>query len=151
MVAAENFMVRPMNKQNPIQEKDMKYTYKIMPGKNLVIETFKGKIFKKDLIDAASKLMIDSEYKCQMNVISDFRNAEIELSVNEVHEFANWMCENASVNSIAIVVGRVLDFGMSRMFEMLTDSEFYNDSCVFYDLDEAEKWIETKNPSRIAS
>jgi hypothetical protein len=122
----------------------MKYTYEIIPEKNLVRETFEGEIFKKNLIDTVSELRIDPGYKAQMNVISDFRNAELALSVNEIRELADWIRINGSVNSIAIVVGRALDFGMARMFEMLTGTEFYNDSNVFYNMDDAEKWIESK-------
>ena len=123
----------------------MQYTYDIIPDKNLVRETWKGQISKQCLVEALSKLIADAAYTKRMNVISDFTNAQIELNSQEMHEYSNWAASNDTVKNIAVVVSRTVDFGMVRMYEILTEHGHYEDFKVFYNLEDAEKWIESKN------
>ncbi len=112
----------------------MKYTYEIIPERNLVRETWKGQISKRDLIEAISRIIADPEWKRHMDVISDFRNAQIELSTQETKDYADWILQKDTPRYQAIVVGRTLDYGMARMFEVLTGPDHYDDSYVFYEI-----------------
>ena len=123
----------------------MKYAYEIIPERGLIKETWNGPITKQDLIEAIYRLIADPQWEKQMNVIADFRNAKLELTTQEMYEYADWVRQKDSTKYLAIVVSRTLDFGMSRMFEMLTEPDHYKDSRVFFDLADAEQWIELKN------
>ncbi len=122
----------------------MKYKYKIIPERNLVQETWEGQLSKQDLIAAFSQLSADPEWKKHMNVIADFRSAQIDLSTQDMQDYVHWVRQNDTPKFLAIIVGRTVDFGMSRMFQILSETNFYEDSKIFYDLNQAEKWIESK-------
>ena len=96
-------------------------------------------------MEGVSRLVADPEWKRHMNVVSDLRNARIDLTAQEMNEFANWVRQRDTAKLLAIVVSRSLGFGMSRMFQTLTEPDHYEGLEVFYDLSEAEKWVESKS------
>ena len=96
-------------------------------------------------MEGVSRLVADPEWKRHMNVVSDLRNARIDLTAQEMNEFANWVRQRDTAKLLAIAVSRSLEFGMSRMYQTLTEPDDYEDTKVFHDLTEAEKWVESKS------
>ena len=81
----------------------------------------------------------------QFNALWDFRGclAPEEFGYNEMEEIISYIEFDKGFRwnpRIAIVVEADVQFGLSRMFQMLAEG-FPTEVAIFYDQDEAESWI----------
>jgi len=96
-------------------------------------------------MEAFSLITEDPLWKKQMNYIANYSSAQVKLNYKEMDAYANWARKKDKAKYIAIVVSSELEFGMARMFEMLTEPDLYEECKFCYDLKEAEQWIESKS------
>jgi len=85
-------------------------------------------------------------YDPDMDVIWDLREANFSaIEASEVKSFMEFVRKYWGVggeSKAALVVSGDLDYGLSRMYEILMDGETTSTITVFKNIDEATKWIE---------
>jgi hypothetical protein len=110
---------------------------------NLIRETWSGPVNLQQLFDSCHLEWAHPNYRKQMNMLSDFRTAKLEISHEELRGFADFMGRQEAVQRHAIVVSRQVGFGLARMFTSLSEasSPYWDSLRVFFDFDEAERWV----------
>jgi hypothetical protein len=92
-----------------------------------------------------NKIYSSTDFESDMNVIWDLREAGFSSmdasGVRSVMEYVSRNWGESGKSKGALVVSRDLDFGLSRMYEMLMESVSTNEIRVFKDIDEAKIWI----------
>lgn len=125
------------------QQQLMPNTYSIHPERNLIRQTLWGRITVDELRDIITSLRKEPHYRAQMDVLADLRNAEIDISYDQMTDYTRFLAgSNSTAGRQAIVVSRQLEFGLARMYEQLTENTVLRtDLRVFMDMEEAELWI----------
>ena len=126
----------------------MKYSLEIIPEKNLIKEIWEGELSYQETIESWTQhLLSHPDYIKGMNLIADYRNAQINITGDEVMSIAEWINTKIKVQYLAIVVNRTVDYGISRMFQSFSagNSSAWEESQLFYSFDEAVQWVESKN------
>jgi len=123
----------------------MPLQYVIDIPENLIRETWSGSVNLEQLFDSCQLEWADPNYRKLMNMLSDFRAAKLDVSHEELRGFADYMGRHEAVQRHAIVVSRQVGFGVARMFTSLSEasSPYWNSLRVFFDFDEAERWLST--------
>ena len=123
----------------------MPFQYVIDIPANLIRETWSGSVSLQQLFDSCQLEWADPSYRKQMNMLSDFRAAKLEVSHEELRGFADYMGRQEAIQRHAIVVSRQVGFGVARMYTSLSEasSPYWNSLRVFFDFDEAERWLTT--------
>jgi hypothetical protein len=113
-----------------------------IPG-NVIRETWTGVVNLQQLFESCQQEWSDPSYRKQMNMLSDFRAARLAVSHEELRGFADFMGRQEAVQRHAIVVARQVGFGVARMFTSLSEasSPYWNSLRVFFDFEEAERWV----------
>ena len=122
----------------------MAYEFAIDTAANLIRETWIGRVDLAQLKQSSREEWEHPDYRKNMNMIVDFRQAKMEITADDVWEFAAWFNQRESLTKLATVVSREVSFGMLRMFASISAaSGGVNDSNVrvFYSLAAAEAWI----------
>jgi hypothetical protein len=121
----------------------MAFQFVIDVPANLIRETWAGPVSLQNLFDSCKLEWADPNYRKQMNMLSDFRAARLEISHEELRGFADFMGRQEAVQRHAIVVSRQVGFGVARMFTSLSEasSPYWDSLRVFFDFDEAERWV----------
>jgi hypothetical protein len=80
-----------------------------------------------------------------MNVLCDFRELDLSgLSVNNTHEssyFVRSLSERLGSGKIACITKKDVDYGIARMWEMLTQNGVSVEIRVFRSISEARTWL----------
>jgi hypothetical protein len=126
----------------------MPFQYVIDIPANLIRETYSGSVSLQQLFELSQLEWADPNYRKQMNMLSDFRAAKLEVSHEELRGFADYIGRHEAVQRHAIVVSRQVGFGVARMFTSLSEasSPYWNSLRVFFDFDEAERWVASVAP-----
>jgi len=86
------------------------------------------------------------EYDPDMDVVWDLREADFSaIKASEVKSFMEFVRKHWGVGGksrAALVVSRDLDYGLSRMYEILMEGATTSTITVFKNIDEAKQWIE---------
>ena len=119
---------------------------KIDEEKNIAYIKLSGLLSKETILTAFDKTVSDKRYKNGMGRLWDFRNADLSaLDSDTVVEMAQYSLKFPSgINDVrvAFLVSRAFEYGLSRMFEMSSDSK--TPISVFWRMDEAEKYMMAK-------
>jgi hypothetical protein len=138
-------------KKSAVKGSQMKTAYEFVADKKLLRAVWNGTLSRDDLLECVCRftdnLELTNNKKNILKVILDIRAAEIGLTADEMETFVR-RCQQIGNNYfLAIVVSRPSEFGMARMFEMLSAAGHLRDFDVFYDPEQAEKWVESKDIS----
>ena len=111
--------------------------------KNIAHIKLSGVLSSKAIIDAFDLAVADKRYKDGMGRLWDFRDADLSsLESETVISMAQYSSKYPSgINDVkvAFLVSREIEYGLSRMFQMTSESK--TPIQVFRVLDEAEKWM----------
>ena len=111
--------------------------------KNIAYIKLSGVLSSKAIIDAFDLAVADKRYKDGMGRLWDFRDADLSsLESETVISMAQYSSKYPSgINDVkvAFLVSREIEYGLSRMFQMTSESK--TPIQVFRVLDEAEKWM----------
>ena len=111
----------------------MKYSLRIAPEEHLINELWEGGLSYQEMIEAwKQQLLPHPEYRTGMNVLADYRNAQSNMTGDDVRRLSSWVINHIEVRYLAIVVDRTVDYGMARMFQIQTagDDSHYENSMV---------------------
>ena len=95
---------------------------------------------------AASQITHHEAYSPQLPVIWDFRQAKMDLSLDEMWqliETGRQLIGDVWPGKVALVVSHDADYGQGRMYEQLSESLVHNRFQVFRDYEQAITWLAT--------
>jgi hypothetical protein len=102
-----------------------------------------GLLSSKEILDAFDTVVADKKYKKGMGRLWDFREADFSsLTTDTVRQMAQYSLKfPPGINDVkvAFVTSRPLEYGLSRMFEMVSHAK--TPISVFESIEEAEKWM----------
>ena len=111
--------------------------------KNIAYIKLSGLLSKKDIANAFDQCVSDIRYDKGMARLWDFRDADLSSfdyeDVNEMSQYPLKFSSGINDVKVAFVTKRDLEFGLSRVFEMLSQAK--TTISVFRSIDEAEKWL----------
>lgn len=121
----------------------MAFEFTIDVSANLIRETWTGRADVAQHYESCWQEWAHADYRRNMNMISDFRNAELAVTRSELGEFAQFMGKEEAVLRHAIIVKRQAGFGLARIFEMLSQSSspYWESLRVFFDYRNGEVWV----------
>lgn len=124
----------------------MPYRFSFDPQRSLIRETFDGEVTAEELMRLSAEEWANPDYRKGLNVISDFRDARVNISFEQMVQYAAFVEQGQGISRQAIVVSGNLEYGLARMFEMLTDGRgpIWKSLKIFYDYAEAEAWVNSK-------
>jgi hypothetical protein len=103
-----------------------------------------GVLTCKDIIDALSSRLTDSQYRPGMNVLWKSNKCEkISLSRKDIQNIADHVASNEALNmgyKVAIVGSSDLEYGLGRMYQSLAELSIVEIK-VFRSIDDAYQWI----------
>lgn len=130
----------------------MPFIYTIDVERNLIRLTFRGPVVAKDLEEVGSAIWADPRYRTQMDVLADMRQAKVDMTYDQMSDYARFMSSRSSMHRHAVVVSRRLEFGLARMYEQLTDAALARAELrVFFDMEAAEHWLREVQPAEQSS
>jgi len=111
--------------------------------KNIAYIKLSGQLSQKEILSAFDLAVADNRYREGMGRLWDFRDADLSsLKSETVLEMAQYSLNFPSgINDVkvAFLVSRDFEYGLSRMFELSSNSK--TPINVFRTMDEAEKWM----------
>lgn len=111
--------------------------------KNIAYIKISGLLSREVILSAFDSTVSDERYKKGMGRLWDFRDADLSsLSSKVIEEMAQYSLKfPMGINDVkvAFVTIRNLEYGLSRMFEALSQAK--TPISVFRAMDEAEKWM----------
>jgi len=119
----------------------MPASYKLYPGKKLIVVTYSGDLSLEDIMAIRQQGMADPEFDPDFDVIDDVSAVNTaDIRYDELNLISGKSVANTGVKRALIAV---TDFqkGMSNMYKVLSESHghFFR---VFDDVDKARDWIE---------
>ncbi|MBI1371862.1 MAG: hypothetical protein GC159_03760 [Phycisphaera sp.] len=121
----------------------MPITHRIAPDEGIMYVTRSGAIDTQDEIAALDARKADPDFRPGLGVLVDCRDVKPDDSVEVIHylaKHANQHAERLRCGAVAIVVSTDVEFGMARMYEMLTEATHPHTE-VFRDPDAALAWL----------
>lgn len=117
--------------------------YQIIPEKNLIIETFSGRVTLDDVVSFLKGILDDPDYSPELNGIVDFREADLDVSYDEIRGLVDWLAsrETRARGYWAFVTDRPVTHGISRIFAALAEG-LQRRIEYFGSLEQAARWIE---------
>src|ERR1051326_4101551 len=121
----------------------MGYLFQIDSNRNLVRETWSGDVTLEDYKSAMAELRQHPEYRRGMDGLTDYRCARIMLSYKAMTMLASLCSTREKWRHVAVVVSRVVDYGLARMYQALTESSgsHFEEFRIFMSIEEAERWL----------
>jgi hypothetical protein len=111
--------------------------------KNIAYIKLSGRLSKKVILRAFDLTVSDKRYKNGMGRLWDFRDADLSSldseTITEMTQYSLRFPPGINDVKVAFVTSRVLEYGLSRMFEI--SSKAMTPIQVFRAMDEAEKWM----------
>ena len=125
----------------------MEISTEIIKEKNLRQHSIEGLINVPELIDYLKQLHNAPDFDSGMKVLWDLRKADLSLvstpDVRSIMESVVKPWRKIERNKAALVVSGALDYGLSRMFQIMMGGETTSTITVFKDLGKAKEWLET--------
>ncbi len=120
---------------------NMTHTFEIDIERGILRESFVGVVDFNALKEANAAIIADPIFQKGLNFLTDLRRAEINMGYEEMLIHTSNL-PDFGIKKQAFIVGSDLEFGMSRMFETLSeDKDLYHESCVFNNLEEGLEWL----------
>ena len=122
-------------------KKDM--DLRIDEEKNIAYIKLSGLLSKKVILSAFDLTVSDKRYKKGMGRLWDFRDADLSSlyseTITKMAQYSLRFPPGINDVKVAFVTSRNLEYGLSRMFEIM--SKATTPIFVFRAMDEAEKWM----------
>ena len=110
--------------------------------------TVTGTIDVDKLIKHLQALYISPDFDSDMNALWDIREANSSLVTKEdvtvLIDFVATQWGREAKNKMALVATRDMEYGMSRMYQIMLEGKTTSKVAIFKDIQEAENWIVKK-------
>jgi hypothetical protein len=107
--------------------------------------TCTGDVGTNDILQTINGVCSSEDFFNSKHALWDFRNCTINISSDEMRKIIDCVQRNMkgfSGEKVALVVDTTLDFGLARMFHLLSEQKVDRPLMVFRDYYDALKWIE---------
>ncbi len=125
----------------------MEISTEINKNNNIRCHTIKGLIDASELIGFFEKLYSLPDFDLGMKALWDLREADFSAllpsDIRSIMDCVGQRWGKDGKSKAAIVASRDLDYGMSRMFQIMLDGETTSKVTVFKDINKAEEWLVT--------
>jgi len=102
------------------------YHYKIIPREGVIVQTLTGKVTMAELDDFFDRFRKDPDYSDQYSFISDFRKADIVLTLEEIKDVAQYYCDHCELQGKnAILVNKSTDTARILIFKEYLEPKFF--------------------------
>ncbi len=119
--------------------------YKILPEHRLIVVCNWGKTPVEEVLHLRQNLRMNPDYSLSYDSILDVTHLKYQYTSEEIRRMSETNFETGlSPIKNAIIAPADVSYGMSRMFEMLTDGESPIETCVFRDATLALNWLDRK-------
>ena len=115
------------------------------PKRGIRIHICSGTVDPDDILQALHEVYSDEGFSHSHHAIWDFRNCTVKISGDEMQKIINYVQryrKGPGGGKVALVVSRSSDFGLARMYNLLSEYQVDRDLMVFRNYDDALKWIE---------
>jgi len=123
----------------------MNISTELIKESNLRIHIVKEELNKNLLIEKLNDIYENPELEPDMNVLWDIREADVfsffSADVQAIRDFVSKHWGTGGKSKAALVVVRDVDFGLARMYQILSESKTSSPIQVFRDYDEAFQWV----------
>ncbi len=122
----------------------MTHRYRIEPSFGLLIEKFEGKMGWEDVWEGMLRSTKDPEFQPGMNVVADLTAADLNLDHEDARRLVNAtsIVPTMKYGRIAVVAPGMLQFGLARMFGMLSENfDIFVEYSVFSEFSKARTWL----------
>jgi hypothetical protein len=111
--------------------------------RGLSIHNCTGTVTADDILQAINALYAGAGYTHSYHSIWDFRDCAPNLSSDEMRRIIDFERKNEGPDGgkVALVVNQTLNFGLARMYHMLSEQRLNRSLQVFRDYDDAFIWI----------
>ena len=114
---------------------------------NIRWHTVKGVIDIAKLTDYLKQIYNSSNFDSNMDTFWNLLEADfssvMSKDVQELSRFVREYWGKEGKSKSALIVPNDLGFGLSRMYETLSDADYSSEISIFKDIDEAKKWIKS--------
>ena len=123
----------------------VRHEFQFQTDRGLVEVRAFGKATLEGFVGLDTKLVEHSCWTPGMRVMFDLRALDLsDLSVEDIHrnaDFVRGLSDRLGTARFACVMAKEIDFGLARMFEVLTSEGNQLDIRVFRSMSEAETWL----------
>ena len=121
----------------------MPHYFEIDPETGILKEAYVGKLDLDTLKKANDSIITDPCFVEGLNFLTDLREAEICFGYDEMVSHAHSL-PRLRIKKQAFIVKEDREYGMSRMFETLTEiSDLYEESEIFKTIEEGIAWLKS--------
>ena len=114
------------------------------PEDNLVIKTLSGAITFPFIVKQAREVIGAPDWKWEYDVIVDLTNAVLHLTGSHIRNLSSLaQDEEITAGRVAIVTGRDVDYGLGRMYAILSGGSVHREVQVFRSAAEAREWLQS--------
>jgi hypothetical protein len=118
--------------------------YRILPEKRLIVLYNWGVTPVEEVLRFGQNLQADPAFSQGYDVIIDTTHLERQYTTEEIHRLSESRYNTSLSPSIKVATIAPADvtYGMSRMYQIITDHETHIETCVFRDTGSALKWLD---------
>ena len=117
-------------------------------NRNVLDVTVSGALDMDELASAFENITNSGDFPPDTNAIWDIRDLDISKAnsrfVNDLVRIRSRFTKRGHCRSV-LIVSSDAQYGMSRMFEMLSEGEFPHQLMIFRDYKEGEQWLQEKH------
>ena len=119
----------------------MIHTFVIDTESGILRESFVGVLDLNTLTEANAEIIADSRFKKGLNFLTDLREATVDVGFEEMFIHVSKL-PDLGIKKQAFIVCSNLEYGMTRMFEMLTENKgVYEKMHIFREIEEGLEWL----------
>ena len=142
-LSADRKKPRPLKR--PLGEYRMEISTQIDRKRNVRIHRLIGPTSVPELEKISAGFYKSPDYDLGMNALWDLKDADFSSvtssDIDSIVGLAKKLWGQGGKRKVALVVTKELDYGLSRMYEILMSEVTSDNIMVFKDYDKAEKWL----------
>jgi len=123
----------------------MPIEFSIDTKRGLRTHTCSGAVRAEDILKALNALYSREDYCRSHQSLWDFRNCTVSLSSDDMRKIIDFEQKNQKepgAGKAAIVVSSIIDFGLARMYLMISEYRVNQTLMVFRNYEDAINWLE---------
>jgi hypothetical protein len=122
----------------------MPFKFSIDKDLGLIREFWTGQVTLQQLEESCRLEWAHPDYDKRYKLISDFRDAEADISADDVLRFASWFSGEDPPPKHAIVIARESGLALAGVFAMICDTVTHHhtqSTRLFFSVTTAERWL----------
>ncbi len=122
----------------------MPVEFSIDKENELLERTVTGKVTPEEVIASLEASISHPDYLPGMRSLTDMRDFVLSSTAEDIRQYATFLGAHMDMikgMQAAVVVSRTVDYGLTRMLQAIADDPTFA-IAVFYDIDEAKRWLE---------